>query len=208
MPDTREQILHSEVKKFISLPGEKLLVAKREHWITILFSLLLSAFVSIASIIATMVFFIILPQYGLFVLASMLLTVNISLSYGLKTYTDWYYHFFIITNRKIVEASYTPFSRSIDDVFLDQVRITEIDVKLNGFMQQLFNVGDVIIYFDRPSHDRTFTLSNIKSPKNVGVFLSDALETIMHNEPIWFKPRTGKSKGRNSYKFADDAGER
>jgi len=207
VPDVRDQVLHSEVKRFISLPGEKLLVARREHGIVIALPLIFCGFFFLSFIIGTVFTFFFFPQLALIALAITLVVSNLAISFGLKIYTDWYYHFFIITNRKILETGYTPFSRSIDDVFLDQVRITEIDVKMGGFFGQIYDMGDVVIYFDRPSHDKTFTLSNVKNPKSCGIFLADALENIMHHEPIWFKPRdTKKNNASNNYQFADDVG--
>lgn len=91
---------------------------------------------------------------------------------------------------KILEVNFVPiFSQVINDVFLDQVRTTEIDIKINNFIHEFFDVGDVVISFDRPSHEETFTLKDIKNPRDTGIFIADAIESIMHETPVWFHPR-------------------
>lgn len=106
----------------------------------------------------------------------------------LKQIIDWYYHLYIITSRKITEVVCAPFfSDAINDVILDQVRITEIDVKITNAIGEFLDVGDIIITFDRPSHETVFTIKSIKDPTKVGAYLSDELESIMHSMAVWFQ---------------------
>lgn len=92
------------------------------------------------------------------------------------------------------------FYEKIDDVLLDQVRIIEVDVKVRNIIEEVLNFGDVIIAFDRPSHQETFTLCNIENPGKVGAELCDAFEIMMHEMPIWFN-RAGQ---REILKFTED----
>lgn len=109
-----------------------------------------------------------------------------------KIIIEWYYHIYIITNRKILEVKCLPlFSDVVDNVFLDQVRTTEIDTRIATIVHELFDYGDVVLAFDRPSHEEVFTLRNIKNPKSVGIFLSTFIESMMSKRSIWFTGEKG-----------------
>lgn len=89
---------------------------------------------------------------------------------------DWYYHIYIVTNKKILEVNYAPlFSHEINEVLLEQVRCTEIDIRAHGILSQLLDTGDVVLTFDRPTHQEELALTYIKNPKELGVLLSGYL---------------------------------
>ncbi len=120
---------------------------------------------------------------------------------ALKITIDWYYHIYIATNRKLLEIRSKPlFSDKIDNVFLDQVRTTEVDTSIPTFIHEFLDMGNVIIEFDRPSHGEPFTLSNIKDAEGTAEFLSDVLENIMRPGPVWFGP----TKSTDVIKFTED----
>lgn len=173
---------------FLTLPGEGVIVAKRQYWLVILPNLLVILGPTILLLIG--VYYLhIYTRYPVPVLyISILFIISITVTSILKTIIDWYYHFYIVTTRKILEINYSPFFwDKIDDVFLDQVRTTEVDIKINNIFQELFNIGDVIISFDRPSHDKLFILSNIHYPRQIGMLLGNELEANMQTSPVWFK---------------------
>jgi hypothetical protein len=205
MQKIKGSLSYHEVKQFITLPDEKLIIAKREHWIAIVQPVILTVLLNFFFTGIGFLLTVLRPGWFSFVAILVLTMSALSFTMLLKLITDWYYRIFVITTRKILDVSYTPFSQKIDDVFLDQVRITEIDVKMRNFLYQLIDVGDVIIFFDRPSHEKTFVLHNLKNPRQNGVFLADALENIMHKSPIWFNPREDTNKQQTSpYQYADD----
>src|SRR3989344_2230428 len=132
------------------------------------------------------------PFYLLTIIASFFLVITVVYSFLLKVYIDWYYHMYVITTRKILEIACIPFFSDImNDVILDQVRVTEVDARTNGFFNEILDVGDVVITFDRPSHEGQFVLRNVPQPREVGTALGDEFETLMHALSVWF--RKGKS---------------
>ncbi len=191
MQEIKDCLTYFEVKHFCSLPGEHLLIAKRQHWIVLLAPLLFIIFAGIFLIGVTAGLFgfqiFTLPLF----IASILVIGNVALAFMLHEIIDWYFHLYILSDRKLLEVLFQPiFSHVINNVFLDQVRTTEIDIKINGFIQELLDIGDVVIVFDRPSHEETFIFQNVKNPRETGIFIADALESIMHDTPIWFHPRS------------------
>lgn len=175
---------------FLTLPDEKILVAKRQHPFVlagpIITIILINSFIAILgnglnylvtkSLVITFTFNIFLLLF--------------TFAFILKSIVDRYYHLFIITTRKILEIRCIPFfSDHHDNVFLDQVRTTEVDTNIGTFIHELLDMGDVTIAFDRPSHERVFTVKNIKNPRETAAFLANKLEQGMAEPTIWFKPR-------------------
>ncbi|MBI4004826.1 hypothetical protein HY358_01675 [Candidatus Roizmanbacteria bacterium] len=195
------EVLASDVRRICCLSGEEVIVAKREHLFTLVLPIAFLLFGVSTFFIAVLTAFLIF-QYplSLLILMSALIFV-FTASVAIKLVIDWYYHLYVITTRRIVEISCAPFySHKINDVLLDQVRITEVDVQIRGVLYELLDMGDVVIYFDRPSHEEAFALRDIKNPGNTGNILSNKLEDIMHESPIWFNQRTKNDK----YKFTED----
>lgn len=184
------ELSEKDCTHFISLPGEEILLVKRQHpfvlFIPILSILLLWGLIfAIGNYIVSLA----LPPITTR-LAFILLTLLVLFLYVLKVIVDWYYHLYVITNRKILEISCIPFfSDQIDNVFLDQVRTTEIDTHIGTFVHELLDMGDITIAFDRPSHAEVFILRNIRSPRDSAIFLGKELEEEMSHSPVWFGPK-------------------
>lgn len=191
MQEIKDCLTYFEVKHFCSLPGEHLLIAKKQHWIVLLAPLFFIVFAGIFFLgVTTGLFIFKLLTLPLFI-ATALAIINVALAFALHEIIDWYFHVYILSDRKLLEILFQPiFSHVINDVFLDQVRTTEIDIKVQGFLYELLDIGDIIVVFDRPSHEETFIFKNIKDPRATGTYIADALETIMHDAPIWYHPRS------------------
>lgn len=174
----------------LTLPEEKIIVQVREYWVVVILPVVIIVlFSALGFFLISFIFLYYMHRPTLFV-SSVLLLVVLSSSILIKIIADWYYHLYIITNRRILEVCYSPlFSEYINDVLLDQVRITEVDVKIKSIVQELLNIGDVVIVFDRPSHEETFIMTDIQNPSQVGGLLANSLEGLMHDAPIWFRPR-------------------
>jgi len=105
---------------------EQLLLAQRKHGLTVAVPLMfiaLIAFGLISLLIALTIFvnfsIIFIVLMCLFILSAMLLAAS-------KVFVDWYYHLYIVTDRKVAEVYCKPFfAESINEVRLDQVRCTE-----------------------------------------------------------------------------------
>ncbi len=177
-------------ERFLSKEREHLLVVTRTHWITILPQLFLLSLLTLLTagiiIIGTVLFTLPLQ----FVLPGLLLLLLLSSIVGWYTLVSWYYHLYIVTTGKILEYRYIPlFSHIINDVLLDQVRCTEIDIAKNGCIAGIFDMGTITITFDRPTHQEEFALVSIQHPEKIGMLLSDSLyETKRENTTtIWHK---------------------
>lgn len=169
-------IIDGECSRFLTLPQEKLIVAKREYWLT-----------AVIPIIATMLFaaLLVLFSYVLFMwglhslllfTAGTLVIINSAIGVATKIFIHWYFHMYIVTSRKLLEINYSPLDTLVEnEVLLDQVRCTEVDMQRGGFIHEILDFGTVRITFDRPTHQQEFVLSNIKSHRKIGVLLSNML---------------------------------
>ena len=120
---------------------------------------------------------------------------SVALSFITKNIIDWYFHMYILTTRKMLEIRYTPLSSYImNDVLLDKVNCTEIDFRTKGIVNELLDIGDVVITFDRPTSQEEFVLRDIKSCHKLGSFLTRKLmdrethESIQ--QTIWLRKPT------------------
>lgn len=116
--------------------------------------------------------------------------ISASLTVITKMIIDWYFHIYILTNRKILEFRYTPLtSYIVNDIMLDRVFCTEVDYQTSGILHDLLDLGDVIITFDRPTHQEEFVLRDIQECGQIGVFLTKQLLDDNPRDPItpiWF----------------------
>lgn len=189
----RGMIIKGDWSRFADLPDEELFLVKRKHPFIIIPSLLLLVFLTIAAGGAAFYFFTsIFPSTSLLI-ASILVILSIVVSGVIHTYIYWYFHLYVVTNKKILEVKYAPlFSHVVNDIFLNNVNCTEIDLKSNGFFHELIDMGDLTITFDRPTHQEEFTLSDIKNCDLTGKYLTRKLMdgSIQRAENvIWMKSR-------------------
>lgn len=176
---------------FLTLANEELLLVQRRHIFVILLPIFLTSFVVILFIFASFVLFIqFFNSIPLFIIAALLI-VSAGLSLIVKVIIDWYFHIYILTNRKILEIWYTPLaSYTVNDILLDKVNCTEIDLNIHGFVHELIDMGDVVITFDRPTHEEEFILKDIPRPEKIERYLT---RTLMDHQtrdslfPMWFR---------------------
>jgi hypothetical protein len=186
-------ITHGNWNVFLTLKDEQLLLVKRRHPFVFLIPIFIISCLTLFFIICSYIVF-----QGFFLSSSLffvttLLLVSIAISVSTKTIIDWYFHMYILTNRKILELRYTPLtSYLVNDVMLDRVSCTEIDLRTNGILNELIDMGDVLITFDRPTHQEEFVLKDIKGSHSLATYLTQQLmdgnNTPSTNlQPIWFK---------------------
>lgn len=184
------QLTENEVKNFITLSGERLVVATRQHWFSLAIKIIVGLILSFLFTTLSFLIFLFFAKYPALFISSLLSILTITISLITKLIADWYYHIYVVTTRRILEVSCSPFfSDTMYDVLLDQVRVTEIDVRVGSILHEFIDMGDVVIIFDRPSHEEKFILHAIQNPRQIGIFLCDALELMMHEMPVWFMPR-------------------
>ncbi len=161
---------------FLDIDREELLLVTRQHLYKVIFPL--SVTWILASVFGFAAYFLyvqIMLSFPLFIL-SLLLILSISMSISVYTWVFWYFHLYVLTNRKIIEVMYTPLQSHVaNDIFLDKVNCTEIDLSSKGFFHELIDMGDLTITFDRPTHQEEFVLQDIKNCDEIGKFLTQKL---------------------------------
>ncbi len=119
---------------------EKILLKKRQHWFTIALSIFTATFLGLLFIILDILFFSkFLPNIYL-LLSLALIILLITTTVAAKLIVDWYCHFYLLTAHRILEVCYKPlFTSHINNVILNQVKSTEIDIEKTGFINQLLD---------------------------------------------------------------------
>lgn len=177
-----EASLNQTASNFLNFDEEEVYLILRPHSLSLIPSIIIHNFLIIfllASVIAAVMF---LP-ISLTAVLGFLVIINIGLFLLGKIILDWYFHIYVITNRKILELSYSPFGNCIiSDILLDQVKCTEVDMGSPGFFYQLFDIGNIAITFDRPTHQQEFILEKIKDYRQVGSHLGRLL--VKHEQSL------------------------
>jgi hypothetical protein len=192
---TGSMIIKGEWGRFIDLPNEEILLVKRKHPFVIIFPLILIALFAFISFFG--VFYILNNSFFSFpiYIASLFVILSSSISGAIFIAIYWYFHLYILTSRKILEVKYTPlFSHVVNDIFLDNVSCTEVDLKSSGFFHEIIDMGDITITFDRPTHQEEFTLSDIKDCDEIGKFLVQKLMNTANQSNgniIWMRGKRG-----------------
>lgn len=204
MTETSRSITTTASHPFLTLPGEKLILFEKQHWISLIPSLLATLALNIC-LFSTLLFVYTLLQIPTTVFATACALILLIFYYTtLKFVVDWMNHFYIISTRRILEVNLSPFYfNDIHNVLLDQVRITEVDIDVKSVVHDLLNVGIIVISFDRPSLDNTINMKNILNARTIGPQLSDTLESIMTNKSIWFGD-SHKSPMMQSDEYVDE----
>lgn len=192
--------------KFVTLPGEELILVQRKHPLVFILPASAALIFGIISAIASLFLLPFASSYLPLLIAGILVVFMFISTLIIKSIIDWYFNFYVATNRKIIEISYRPLSsREIDEVLLDQVKCTEIDSKIEGIVNELLDIGDVVITFDRPTQREEFVFEGIKDPKRIETQLENTMFSTDNyaqsqngdGESGWFaKDRTDHKKWR------------
>lgn len=174
------------------LTSERLLFATRKHWF-VLVSPLISIFLIFLFLTGflTILFAYNLISFFIF-FSSLLLSVVLLATLATKFIVEWYFHLYLVTSRKILEIECKPLtSHAVNHVLLNQVRCTEVDARVNGLINELVDMGDVTVTFDRPTHYSAFIIANIKNPRRTGLFLGQILDAVTseQNKSFWYKQK-------------------
>lgn len=181
------------LRNCLTLPDERLLLAKRKHWLAVAIQIVMFLVVATIFLVIAVAFFTTLFPSFLLAVVSVATIFLFSTTLITKCIVDWYCHLYIVTTHRILELCHVPlFSDHQSDVLLDQLRVTEIDVKKEGVVAELLNIGAVTITFDRPTHQEMFMLIDIEDPEMVGTFLGSALvDGVRHNpqREVWYRKK-------------------
>lgn len=196
--ETTKNELQLENGKTIDLRDttEKIFLRKRKHWIVLVapvFSLLIGyIFILAISLGASLMYY----QLRILALPFVILLTILIINIVVKLVMDWLFHFYVLTNKRILDIQYSPlFKDIINNVILSQVKTTEVSFESKGFVNRLFNLGNVIVTFDRPTHADEFLLDDIADPKDVCFLMARVLDITGQNNlaanqdlmarPVW-----------------------
>jgi hypothetical protein len=188
--------------KFVTLPKEELILVQRKHWDTFVFPIIATVIAGIILVIGCIMVYSFTNKYPLLLLLTTFSIAVFVSTLAIRSISDWYFNFYIVTNKKIIEVSFRPMlSREINAVLLDQVKCTEIDTKIDGLLNDLLDIGDVVITFDRPTHQEEFRFTHVHDPKKIENYLQNMLSTSQTynekyypSESIWYTKRGGSKK--------------
>lgn len=207
MQKANGHITEVEARNFISLEGERFVLGTRKHWFTLFFALTTIILSTLLAIMLSFSLFAAIPFFSskisLFI-SSAVVMLTFSLSLVVKAIVDWYFHLYIITTRKLIEIFHSPLSTlKINEVLLDKVRCTEVDVQVNGFFNEFIDKGNVMVTFDRPTHQEEFVLEDINDPEEVSILLSDAFDRAEteKSHTAWYKEKNGNG---NRYRMREE----
>lgn len=195
----------NDIDTLFLLPGEKTIVTTKQHVFAIIPPLIIAPLLGALAIL--LIFSVSAYMHASIIMTLLAGSLIAVLTMGLlvKVFVDWYFHIYMVTDRRILEINYKPFfSQDVNDVLLDQVRCTEIDVQIHGYIHGLIDVGDIIITFDRPTHQQEFVLHDIKSPRAQGTLLGELLNTpkeAINNKTVWYK---SENMDTNPYRFTEE----
>lgn len=186
-------VIKGDWSSFIDLEGEELLLVTRKHLLKIITPIFYTwTIISIFGIAGIFLFTQVVVSLPLLIISSLLM-LSIGISLNVYALVYWYFHIYVLTSRKILEVKYTPlFSHVVNDIFLDKVNCTEIDLSSKGFFHELIDMGDLTITFDRPTHEEEFVLQDIKNCDEIGKFLTQKLMDGRRRSPeetIWIRER-------------------
>lgn len=190
---TNTMITSGNWRNFLTLEGEKLLLVKRSHPFVVILPSIALFVLTLLLLIILFFFLIVLTSAVQLFLVSSLVIISLFFTFLMKCILDWHFHLYILTTRKILEVWYTPlYSYIVNDVLLDSVNCTQIDIQRNGLFEELLDMGDIVITFDRPTHQDEFVLRNIKQCYQLSTYLTKSLiETSANKDPgknqLWFR---------------------
>lgn len=193
-----DRLQFAQLNTFMYFPGEKLILATREHWLPLGIRLIKQATIIIfISLFASGALYY-LFRSPLLSLAGILLLALGGTEFMIQQLVHWHFHIYLLTNHKLLEIKYDPlFSEETNSVLLDQIRCTEIDAELHGIISELLDIGNVAITFDRPTHQEVFMLKNVRSPRKIATVLSSELNKThgqQNQNTIWYRDHENKYK--------------
>ncbi len=202
----QDRLSDSQIGKFKLFNDEDLIFAIREHCLPLTLRLIKQTFLGliVATIISSVI--VLLLQSISLALSAFFLIILIASIISVRDLIHWSFHLYIATNKQIIEIHYSPLlSEAINSVLLDQIRCTEIDVEMYGFIPELIGIGNVELTFDRPTHKEEFIIRDIRSPRKIANLLSAQIHQgqqgtqITKHQPLWIKELT-----TNKYRFVGE----
>jgi len=112
------------------------------------------------------------PSYIIIIVLTYLLFI---FSYGLVNYLKWYYNLYIITDERIIDHDFLPYSGSkISEANL--VNIEDVSQSQKGILRNMFNYGDLTV--QTAAEKMQFTIVNVPNPTYLRNTLVDLAKII------------------------------
>lgn len=193
--NTPKQPVLTQSYRFSSLPSadDHILIFTRSHIFYLLEKIVLTVIGVLVMLVLSLVFFLTIYLSPLLLIATCCLLITFGTTMVIRAYIAWYFHFYLVTTRKIVEVCNIPFGNYfMNEILLDRVKCTEVDITSLGIINQLFRIGDVVVTFDRPTkHRDSFVFSNVSNSNTIKELLTDYLiesysEKINISKNIWY----------------------
>lgn len=180
---SNEDLIKKELQRFFTIPKEEIVLLKRQHVFNLLLPLVIISLLgtSIASLLLYLLF--LFSSFWTVLIPALGLVLAMGLFFAGKNITEWNFHWYVVTSRKVIEICYIPLTTFyVNDILLDQVKTTEIDIRADGILNELLDMGDINITFDRPTRQEGFYLRSIRSARQIGMFLTNYLQQQTTND--------------------------
>lgn len=181
-----------DLKNFLTNAEEKVVLTKRSHWVTLLAKILAITIVSFILLFFSFFLFAILTLPVKLFVSSVILISILELTLISKLIVDWYCHFYILTNKKLLDVSYSPlFSETAYEVPINQAACSRIVVKKNQILSSFFPIGSINLIFQGKDYTQEFKFSKIGNPEETSLFLSEYFGIIKDKNirPFWERAR-------------------
>lgn len=133
------------------LPEEDVIEVERQHWIVFFYPMLLNSVVLILlfAIAAFLISLQILPiTFGNYITAFILFSLSFLSVVGTYVFMDWYYTFYIITNKRLMHARYFRLGGHYsEEVFLRASTARRIERTSANIIYDMFDIEDVWVHF-------------------------------------------------------------
>jgi len=180
---SNEDLIKKELQRFFTIPKEEIILLKRQHVFNLLLPLIIISLLAVGFSSLLLYLFFLFSSYWNVFFPAIGLVLAIGLFFTGKNITEWNFHWYVVTNRKVIEICYIPLTTFyVNDILLDQVKCTEIDIRADGIINELLDMGDINITFDRPTKQEGFYLRGIRSARQIGMFLTNYLQQQAKND--------------------------
>lgn len=150
-------------------PQEEILSVQRQHWLSLVFPLFLQ-FIIILLLIGGLMFLIHLEYPIIFFKSAILLSLLLlSLLALLGTFLvmDWYFHFYIITNKRMISDHFFKLSGPYyEEVFLKET-IESVDRIEKNIVYDAFGIEDVSVRFPSFARAEPFVFISPSNPEEI-----------------------------------------
>ncbi len=102
-----------------------------------------------------------------------------AIGFVFERFLNWFFNVYIISNKRIIDMDFHHMlSRDISEAPLRNVE--DITHSVKGFMQLVFNFGDIMI--QTAAEQREFNFEKVPNPAKVQDILSDLVSEIKHHD--------------------------